>query len=236
MSGCKTPSQQVLIQCLTLGRHLCSISFEVRTLVPPSTPPPLRPCPAAPLSGVDAVVCLQVITALSASCLFLLIRTCFGLLSVDHSQYSQQPRLLYSCMVLPELIALYIVALPGLISGVGVDLADTAGIVPIGTSNGQIPLGSGSPPWGFPSGGIHGQDRDHANMAGRGTATGDAVSPFRSQSYESMVDTNPGFAEHSHAHHGYVPHHDEAAQEDMQHASWQSVNLPGVSQVQPSQA
>lgn len=50
-------------------------------------------------------------------------------------------------MVLPELIALYIVAVPGLISGVGVDLADTVGVVPLGTSSSHIAMASGSSPW-----------------------------------------------------------------------------------------
>lgn len=177
---------------------------------------------------------LQVITALTASCIFLLIRSCFGFLSVEHIQFSQQPHLLYGCVVLPELIALYIVAVPGLISGVGVDLADTVGIVPIGTSNGHTPMASGSPPWGASSGDGTGPDRDPALLAGRGEPMGDAVLPSGSYTYGSMVDNNSGSVEHSHTHHGYASHHDEAAQADIQHASWQS--MPGVNQVQPSQA
>ena len=182
------------------------------------------------------VCALQVITALTASCIFLLVRSCFGFLSVEHIQFSQQPRLLYGCVVLPELIALYIVAVPGLISGVGVDLADTAGIVPIGTSNGQTPMTSGSPPWGASSGDGEGQDREPAAalLARRGDAVGDAVLPLGSYAHGSLIDNNSGSVEHTRTHHGYASHHDEAAQENMQHASWQS--MAGVNVVQPPQA
>ena len=87
-------------------------------------------------------------------------------------------------MVLPELIALYIVAVPGLISGVGVDHGDTASVVPLGTSSTHIPMASGSPPWGVSTrdgdgvGGSEDHDRDAALLAGRGDLTGDAVVPM----------------------------------------------------------
>ena len=177
---------------------------------------------------------LQVITALTASCVFLLIRTCFGFLSVEHIQFSQQSHLLYGCLVLPELIALYIVAIPGLISGVGVDLADTAGVVPLGTSSSHIPMASGSPPYGFSGRNGVGGDEDQgivpALLPGRGDTVTGVVLPLDTNANGSLVD-NYGSAAHSHANHGYVSYHGEVAQEDMQHAHWHS--MPGANQVQP---
>lgn len=152
------------------------------------------------------------------------MRSCFGLLAVEHPQFSQESRLLYSCVVLPELIALYIVAVPGLISGVGEDLADTAGIVPTGTSNSHIPMTSGSPPWGMARGD---QDRDPALLAGRGDLSGDAVLPMGSGAYGSMTDKMS--AERVHAYHAYGSQNDEADS-----PRWQS--MPNATQVQPSQA
>ena len=154
---------------------------------------------------------------------------------MEHIQFSQQSHLLYGCMVSPELIALYIVAVPGLISGVGVDLADTAGVLPLGTSSSHIPMASGSFPWeGSTRGGAGDeadQNRDPAVLIGRADPTGDAVLPLGSYAYGSMVDKKSGTAVHSHTNHGYMSHHDEPAQEDMRHANWQS--MPGANQVQP---
>ena len=78
-------------------------------------------------------LCLQVISALSVACSFLLVRTVFGLLSIDHHQYSNDPKLLYTLEVLPEMIALYIVAIPGFIPGIGRDAENHLGIAPTGT-------------------------------------------------------------------------------------------------------
>ena len=78
-------------------------------------------------------LCLQVISALSVACSFLLVRTVFGLLSIDHHQYSNDPKLLYTLEVLPEMIALYIVAIPGFIPGIGRDAETHLGIAPTGT-------------------------------------------------------------------------------------------------------
>lgn len=64
---------------------------------------------------------LQVIAALSAACGLLLIRTVFGLLSIDYPKFTNQPCLLYTLEVLPELLALYIVAFPGFMTAVGQD-------------------------------------------------------------------------------------------------------------------
>ena len=64
---------------------------------------------------------LQVVAALSAACGLLLIRTVFGLLSIDHPKFTNQPRLQYTLEVLPELLALYIVAAPGIMPAVGRD-------------------------------------------------------------------------------------------------------------------
>lgn len=186
----------------------------------------------AHFTGVDTIVCLQVIIALSASCFFLLVRSCFGLLAVEHAQFSQESRLLYSCVVLPELIALYIVAVPGLISGVGEDLADNAGVVPIGTSNSHIPMASGSPTWGISGGDGEDQGRDAALLAGRGDLSGDAVLPLGSGAYGSMTDKMS--AERVHAYHAYGSQNDGSAPEDSPHARWQS--MPNVTQVQPSQS
>ncbi len=67
-------------------------------------------------------MCLaQVIVALTAACGLLLVRTVFGLLSVDHHKYSNRPDPLYTLEVLPELLALYIVAFPGFLPAVGQD-------------------------------------------------------------------------------------------------------------------
>ncbi len=68
-----------------------------------------------------AVCMLQVVAALSAACGLLLIRTVFGLLSIIHPKFTNQPRLLYTLEVLPELLALYIVAAPGFMPAVGRD-------------------------------------------------------------------------------------------------------------------
>ena len=66
------------------------------------------------------LVCdVQVITALLASSGLLLIRTVFGLLSIDHPKFSNRPQLLYTLVVLPELLALYIVAFLGFMPAVG---------------------------------------------------------------------------------------------------------------------
>lgn len=70
--------------------------------------------------------------------MFLLIRTVFGLLSVDHTKFSNQPHLLYSLEVLPELLALYIVAFPGFVRAVGLDALETVGSSPTGTAS--VPL------------------------------------------------------------------------------------------------
>ncbi|KAL0046393.1 hypothetical protein WJX82_011172 [Trebouxia sp. C0006] len=76
---------------------------------------------------------MLVISALSVACSFLLVRTVFGLLSIDHHQYSNTPELLYTLEVLPEMIALYIVAIPGFIPGIGRDAETHLGIAPTGT-------------------------------------------------------------------------------------------------------
>ena len=68
-----------------------------------------------------AVCMVQVVAALSAACGLLLIRTVFGLLSIDHPKFNNQPRLLYTLEALPELLALYIVAAPGFMPAVGRD-------------------------------------------------------------------------------------------------------------------
>ncbi len=68
-----------------------------------------------------AVCVVQVVAALSAACGLLLIRTVFGLLSIDHPKFTNQPRLLYTLEALPELLALYIVAAPGFMPAVGRD-------------------------------------------------------------------------------------------------------------------
>lgn len=146
------------------------------------------------------------------------MRSCFGLLAVDHAQFSQESRLLYSCVVLPELIALFSVAVPGLISGVGEDLADTAGVVPIGTSDSHIPMASGSPPWGISHGDGEGQGRDPALLAGSGDLSGNAVLPLGSGAYGSMTDKMS--AERVHAYHGYVSQNDASAPEDSPRARW----------------
>lgn len=70
---------------------------------------------------------MQVIMALTAACLLLLIRSVFALLAVDHYKYSNQPHLLYSLLVLPELLALYIVSIPGFLPAVGSDAENTPG-------------------------------------------------------------------------------------------------------------
>ena len=57
----------------------------------------------------------------------------FGLLAVQHPQYSNQPKLLYTVMVLPEMLALYIVAAPGLVPRIGWDYDHHMGIAPMGT-------------------------------------------------------------------------------------------------------
>lgn len=62
---------------------------------------------------------MQVMGALSVACGLLLIRTVFGLLAVDHHQFISQSDLLYTLEVLPELLALYIVAYPGFLPAVG---------------------------------------------------------------------------------------------------------------------
>lgn len=83
------------------------------------------------LSMLD--LCLQVIAALSVACSFLLVRTVFGLLSINHYQYSNKPKLLYTLEVLPEMIALYTVAIPGFIPGIGRDAEIHLGIAPTET-------------------------------------------------------------------------------------------------------
>ncbi len=70
---------------------------------------------------------------MSVACIFLLVRTVFGLLSIDHHQYSNQAKLLYTLEVLPEMIALYTVAIPGFIPGIGRDAEAHLGIAPTGT-------------------------------------------------------------------------------------------------------
>ncbi len=75
---------------------------------------------------------MQVISALSVACSFLLVRTVFGLLSIDHHQHSNEPKLLYTLEVLPEMIALYTVAIPGFIPGIGRDAETHLGIAPTG--------------------------------------------------------------------------------------------------------
>ena len=95
--------------------------------------------PASSLSMLLTVSCgLQVIVVLTAACSLLLIRTVFGLLSIDHHKFSNQPRLLYTLEVLPELLALYIVAFPGFMPAVGRD-ADlhrhTPVVLPPGTAS-----------------------------------------------------------------------------------------------------
>lgn len=57
----------------------------------------------------------------------------FGLLSIDHHQYSEKPKLLYTLEVLPEMLALYTVAIPGFIPGIGRDAETHLGIAPTGT-------------------------------------------------------------------------------------------------------
>lgn len=84
-----------------------------------------------------AVCMLQVAAALSAACSLLLIRTVFGLLSIDHPKFTNQPRLLYTLEVLPELLALYIVAAPGFLPAVGRDADQQQhkpGVLPAGAT------------------------------------------------------------------------------------------------------
>ncbi|DBA98916.1 hypothetical protein WJX77_010704 [Trebouxia sp. C0004] len=76
---------------------------------------------------------MLVISVLSVACGFLLVRTVFGLLSIDHHQYSNKPKLLYTLEVLPEMVALYTVAIPGFIPGIGRDAETQLGIAPTGT-------------------------------------------------------------------------------------------------------
>ena len=76
--------------------------------------------------------------------MFLLIRTIFGLLSVDHTKFSNQPHLLYCLEVLPELLALYIVAFPGFVRAVGLDAVEAVGKSPTGTAS--VPLQGGEYP------------------------------------------------------------------------------------------
>ena len=75
------------------------------------------------------------ITVLTVACVFLLVRTVFGLLAIDHHQFSNNPKLLYTLEVLPEMIALYIVAIPGFIPAVGRDAESHAGIMPTRSSS-----------------------------------------------------------------------------------------------------
>ena len=63
------------------------------------------------------------------------MRTVFGLLAIDHHQFSNNPKLLYTLEVLPEMIALYIVAIPGFIPAVGRDAESHAGIMPTCSSS-----------------------------------------------------------------------------------------------------
>ena len=63
----------------------------------------------------------------------------FGLLAVQHPQYSNQPKLLYTVMVLPEMLTLYIVVAPGLVPRIGWDCNHHMGIAPMGTSSFAAP-------------------------------------------------------------------------------------------------
>ena len=88
---------------------------------------------------LDLFDCLQVILALTTACCCLMVRVVFGLLAVQHPQYSNQPKLLYTVMVLPEMLALYIVAAPGLVPRIGWDCDHHMGIAPMGTSSFAAP-------------------------------------------------------------------------------------------------
>ena len=68
------------------------------------------------------------------ACICLLLRTVFGLLAIEHHQFSNEPKLLYTLEVLPEMLALYIVAMPGFVPGIGRDSAAPAGTVPTSSS------------------------------------------------------------------------------------------------------
>ena len=59
-----------------------------------------------------------------------MVRVVFGLLSVHHPQYSSKPELLYTVVVLPEMLALYITAFPGLVPKIGWDCEHHLGIAP----------------------------------------------------------------------------------------------------------
>lgn len=78
------------------------------------------------------VLSLQVVSLLTTACCCLMVRVVFGLLAVDHSKFSNEPKLLYTVLVLPELLALYIIAIPGLVPKVGWDCEAHMGICPTG--------------------------------------------------------------------------------------------------------
>lgn len=58
----------------------------------------------------------------------------FGLLSVEHHQFSNEPKLLYTLEVLPEMVALYIVAMPRFVPAIGRDSDAPVGAVPTSLS------------------------------------------------------------------------------------------------------
>ena len=112
------------------------------------------------------VLFMQVIMALTAACLLLLIRTVFALLAVDQYKYSNQPHLLYSLLVLPELLALYIISVPGFLPAVGLDAESTPGktlpedaaAIPVQASSSWIGDQQHVQAWSLPhtEGGAHG--------------------------------------------------------------------------------
>lgn len=57
-----------------------------------------------------------------------------GLLSVEHHQFTNEPKLLYTLEVLPEMLALYIVAMPGFVAAIGRDSDAPVGSVPTSLS------------------------------------------------------------------------------------------------------
>lgn len=86
---------------------------------------------------------MQVIIALFVACGLLLIRTVFGLLAVNHLKYSNRPDLLYTLEVLPEMLALYIIAFPGFLPAVGLDSdpeQNQSRLMPSGTAATSLPF------------------------------------------------------------------------------------------------